>query len=752
MRQLDQALNYEQSKSQLSLSQGALSGSPDASQLASLCDEYTNRLQAGDNPTIEEYIEAHPQLEPEIRLAFAALGMMNVISDSEPKGTLEEIPERIGRFEIVREIGSGGMGIVYEVTHPFLSRRIALKVLKPHRSTHELRARFVREAEAASRLTHPNIVPLIDYGEEEGISFLTMVYIEGVSLDHLLHRHWSRKSTEPETHQTYATPFIARDFDAVARIGADVAGAVAHAHANGTIHRDIKPGNLILDESGKIWVTDFGLAKICDHDLGFKSVDDVPGTPKYMAPEQFQGVANERTDVYSLGITLYELATGDCISRDKCNPLNDAVIDSNRVMAANPMVPAELADIITRACAFSPRRRFQSASELQFALNQFVHGDRSADRRARLRRSSSQQKYLVRVVALLCLLMVVVFGVRSWDAEFAPVTQQPTNEAPARSQPPETIEHTELRVGVVEGSQAIPDVWLTASDPDGNPFSWQLADSPDAAAFLVQSMSGRLCLKKSPQYSAPMDTNGDNVLELTLQATEARRPHVQLYTADVLSGALAVREPSSAGYRKCHLPRRLLSVCSNGQSILHAHLSADGAVSLYQSSNEQSETALLQPNCGLSPLIRGLAQGPDSTFLSIVESPAGFNFQWLTLNDSNVFEKCGDAFPLDDTTNPVALSGFGNHEFQLLEVVGEVIKVSELAILGDVVIARRALHTGWHCDDHVLGMTAWNETTDAPQAGNAIRNIRVEIIPKDHTSGQSVDSIADVGESRIDVR
>ena len=170
---------------------------------------------------------------------------------------------------------------------------MAIKVLNTRgRDSGKFQDRFLREAEAASRLNHPNIVPFLDCGKDGDVAYLSMHYIDGQSLDHILEKVWQSVERDSCDGTAVADSMAACDFQGIAKLGADVASAMQQAHLQGTIHRDIKPANLILDKSGKIWVTDFGLAKLRDDESDLSRTGDLIGTPRYMAPEQIRGMAD----------------------------------------------------------------------------------------------------------------------------------------------------------------------------------------------------------------------------------------------------------------------------------------------------------------------------------------------------------------------------------------------------------------------------------------------------------------------------
>jgi len=205
----------------------------------------------------------------------------------------ETLSMQYGRYQIIKELGKGSMGVVYEAYDPLFDRRVALKVLRPDRvSSGAFAQRFLKEAKAVGRLYHSNIVVAHDKGEDHGTVYLSMEYIEGKPLNEVLQ---SQKLTLEEA----------------LRIGVQVADALDYAHGKGIVHRDIKPSNIIVQPDGNIKITDFGIARIEDPMATQQTqAGEILGTPAYMSPEQVLGQAVDgRSDLFSLGVILYELLT-----------------------------------------------------------------------------------------------------------------------------------------------------------------------------------------------------------------------------------------------------------------------------------------------------------------------------------------------------------------------------------------------------------------------------------------------------------
>ncbi len=266
-----------------------------------LADDYASRLRNGERPSFDEYIDRYPSLSSLIEELFPTLELIEMSKSS--RGSSPSLPpgvEQMGEYRIIREIGRGGMGVVYLAVQESLDRRVALKVLFRQSLLDQRKLeRFKREARAAGLLHHSNIVPVFGVGEHEGIPYFAMQYIDGVSLRVLL--DGLRKAVS-----LGKVELGGRHWRFVARIGVQAAQALHHAHLHGILHRDVKPSNLLLDRDQVVWVADFGLAKLTDHDE-LTETGDIVGTIRYLAPECLERGGDARSDVYSLGLTLYEL-------------------------------------------------------------------------------------------------------------------------------------------------------------------------------------------------------------------------------------------------------------------------------------------------------------------------------------------------------------------------------------------------------------------------------------------------------------
>jgi serine/threonine protein kinase len=293
--------------------------------------------------------------------------------------------DSLGDFRIVREVGRGGMGVIYEAVQVSLGRRVALKVLL-HAVALDPRQvqRFQVEAQAAASLSHPHIVPVFTTGSEGGVPFYAMQFIEGRDLARAIREFRGREDPDAtESHPsgpTRSTPRAGRRHlsdRAVALLGRQAAEALAYAHSHEVLHRDIKPSNLLVDATGHLWITDIGLARIRS-ELGLTHTGDRLGTPRYMSPEQALGrwtTIDARTDVYALGATLYELLTLRPAFDDK-----DLVKLLRRIAEDEPTPPrridpgiaADLETIILNAMAKDPADRYSTAVDLVEDLGRFL--------------------------------------------------------------------------------------------------------------------------------------------------------------------------------------------------------------------------------------------------------------------------------------------------------------------------------------------------------------------------------------------
>ncbi|MGE5027886.1 MAG: protein kinase domain-containing protein, partial [Betaproteobacteria bacterium] len=268
--------------------------------------------------------------------------------------------EKLGRYELLSELGQGAMGVVYKAIDPLIDRTVAIKTINLNLSKDELadfEERFNREAKSAGRLSHPNIVTIYDVGKADHVAFMAMEFLEGRELKDII------ASGE------------ALPLDRIVEITAQIADGLAFAHDNGVVHRDIKPANIMVLSNGSVKITDFGIAKMSSSSK--TQVGIVLGSPKYMSPEQVVGKpVDGRSDIFSLGTVLYELLTGrpafgggeNTLATIMYRILNEAPVLPGKI---NPAVPGSLDYIVTKALAKEPENRYQSAQEMASDLRNY---------------------------------------------------------------------------------------------------------------------------------------------------------------------------------------------------------------------------------------------------------------------------------------------------------------------------------------------------------------------------------------------
>ncbi len=486
-----------------------------------LVEEFTASCRRGSAGSVEEYAQRFPALADKIRRLFPSIAMMEQLVERESaerrytlshSGRPSQLPiERIGDYRLVREIGRGGMGVVYEAAQESLGRRVAVKVLAQQALLADKHIqRFHREARTAASLHHTNIVPVFGVGEHDGYHYYVMQLIHGAGLDEVLRAlramaatggqlwHsstqpqdadstqplsdqaqrvaqalqsgtfagsdstvadvWHKADTAPVRDATlHTTGNAANDsptkgealphalegepedgvattetsptfpgvgtsyWHSVARIALQVAGGLQYAHQHGKLHRDVKPANLLLDTQGVTWVADFGLAKAIEQD-DVSRTGDVVGTLRYMAPEQFAGEPDHRSDIYSLGLTLYELLTLQPAyeTTSLAHLLSDHArrrrVDPPRLL--NPKIPVDLETITLKAIESEPDQRYQSAGALAADLRRFLNDEpilaRSTTTWTRLRKWCRRNPAVASLSGLAAGLLILVAISTSW--------------------------------------------------------------------------------------------------------------------------------------------------------------------------------------------------------------------------------------------------------------------------------------------------------------------------------------------------
>ncbi len=365
--------------------------------------EYLAELEAGRHPDRQVYLQRHPDLAG---ILSDCLDGIDLAQSLRPPGAplpIDSSASPLGDFQILHEVGRGGMGVVYEAMQLSLGRRVALKVL-PFATALDTKhlQRFKTEAYAAAQLHHTNIVPVYAVGCERGMHFYAMQLIEGRSLAEVIAemRQENRMpEDDPENVNTIITNTVSQaasstihdaarssprstrtrdSFRTSARIAAEIADALEYAHDAGVVHRDIKPANLLMDARGAVWVTDFGLAQVAT-DVGLTQTGDLLGTLRYMSPEQAAGrrqPVDHRTDIYSLGATLYEMLTLQPIfpGHDRSALLHQIFHEDPRPLRQlDRAIPVELETIVLKSLSKLPTERYATAGDMAADLRRFLN-------------------------------------------------------------------------------------------------------------------------------------------------------------------------------------------------------------------------------------------------------------------------------------------------------------------------------------------------------------------------------------------
>jgi serine/threonine protein kinase len=405
------------------------------SQLFHILEGYMAELEKGVQPQVEALVAKYPDHAEALRVYCEKLTMLRraafslrggVLPGEAPANAAGDSPGQLDDYTILREVGRGGMGVVYEALQTSLGRRVALKVL-PVAAALDPRQlqRFKNEAQAAAQLSHPNIVSVFGVGCDRGVHYYAMQFIDGQTLAALIEalRHctgtkrpeptvslwtvWASRyargqaGTSKDTNGIGPADVALADsttqnghgqednlsatlsctspvhFRRVAQLGVQAAEALEHAHEMGVVHRDVKPANLLVDEQNNLWITDFGLAQL-GASAGLTMTGDLLGTLRYMSPEQAlakRGLVDQRTDIYALGATLYELAALQPLftGRDREELLRQIAFEEPRPpRRLNPAIPADLETILLKATTKDPAGRYATAQELADDLHRFL--------------------------------------------------------------------------------------------------------------------------------------------------------------------------------------------------------------------------------------------------------------------------------------------------------------------------------------------------------------------------------------------
>jgi serine/threonine protein kinase len=494
--------------------------------------EYLAALESGHKPDRDRFIAERPEIAAALTECLAGLDLVHTATPKLREPALAqanvEPPTALGDFRIVRELGRGGMGVVYEAVQLSLGRRVALKVL-PFASALDARQlqRFKTEAQAAAHLHHQNIVPVYAVGVERGVHFYAMQLIDGQNLaavvDGLRRQHHPASATrhEPASAPTGDLTVIAPEetranlsiqfstlrterpggfFRTIAKLVAQAAEALEYAHENGIVHRDIKPANLLIDARGNLWITDFGLAQV-QADASLTQTGDLLGTLRYMSPEQAggpRGLIDHRTDVYSLGATLYELLTLRPIfdGADRRTLLHQIMHEEPKPpRAIDRSIPLDLETIVLKAIGKLPSDRYATARDLADDLNRFLRDEPIRARRATV--VQRMRKWLRRhpsvpaaaVVLLLAITAVSIGSAllvnRAYDAERQRAREAQDRLRLARRSVDDILQTTEQELGDNPMNQGLRKKMLEWALGYYQEFLQQESDDPEFKADLA---------------------------------------------------------------------------------------------------------------------------------------------------------------------------------------------------------------------------------------------------------------------------
>ncbi len=364
-------------------------GSEPPSGVEALLARCLDRARRIGPKAVDEICRENPEHAEQIRAHIESLRRIGLLTDE----LAETRPSFLGRYRTIEKLGMGGMGVVYLAEDDELGRRVALKCIDARFADSEkARERFQREIRVVAKLRHPHIVTIYDVGEQDGVPFFTMEYVQGATLAEMIRSLRERGAPVAELTPTrLAAPLLrggegeaiaperwGRTYvEAVCRLVLDVAAALSHVHAHGIVHRDVKPSNVLVDRAGRGLLFDLGLAHL-DDDTAITRTGDLAGTPHYASPEQISGrpkAIDARTDVYSLGVTLYEMLT---LTR----PFNGATPAQvlRQIQLQEPMLPRDLAPIVPRdleticltAMEKEPARRYASVDEMADDVRRFL--------------------------------------------------------------------------------------------------------------------------------------------------------------------------------------------------------------------------------------------------------------------------------------------------------------------------------------------------------------------------------------------
>jgi eukaryotic-like serine/threonine-protein kinase len=523
-----------------------------------LSQEYLAELEAGRTPDRNAYLERYPALRDVLEDCLAGVEIAHRMSSSKQNArelSAEFASEPLGDFRILREIGRGGMGTVYEAVQLSLGRRVALKVLPFAAAMDERqRQRFQLEAHAAAQLHHNHIVPVYAVGCDRGIHYYAMQLINGDTVatmigqlrretsgeslrgDDTLPKHGSATLADAVSVPSRATRGGSRNrLLTAASLMAQIADALDYAHSSGIIHRDIKPANILIDASGNGWVTDFGLAQISANSA-MTQTGDLVGTLRYMSPEQAAGkrwLVDHRTDIYSLGATLYELISlRPIFAGDDRQSLLHSILQTDPVLlrTLDRNIPIELETIVHKSLAKSPSDRYATAGEFAADLRRFIEQRPIKARRPTL--VDHARKWGRRHPAVVSMTLIgLLLGVIGLSIGMAAITREQLKTA-------EALQREKLRTREAEDRMRLAQ---RAADDMISIAEFELSDNPFEDGLRKKLLESALA-----QYQAFIAEQADNPAaqaELSETRDRVQKILADLALLDSLRESHLLREP-----------------------------------------------------------------------------------------------------------------------------------------------------------------------------------------------------------------
>lgn len=326
--------------------------------------EFVDAIRSGKSPTVESFSKKYSAHASSINVHFPGIILAEKMRGQNQFSNLQLSPGyMLGNYLIEQEIGRGGMGVVYNAIRTDLESEFAIKVVSAEGASPKSILRFQREAQIVARMHHPSIVPLVDFGHQDGYLYLVMRKVVGITFSNLF--LGSRSAADMSR--------VNNDWRLLAILFQEIAKALSSIHESGFLHRDVKPCNLMLDETSRVWVTDFGLAQLANSTLTHDEPEQPVGTLGYIAPELAWGQCDVRSDIYSLGVTMFEVLAGvrskDIQMRDRLSGINFRLPDLREL---NSNIPSKLARIVKKATHPRPENRYPSADSLAKNLVDFA--------------------------------------------------------------------------------------------------------------------------------------------------------------------------------------------------------------------------------------------------------------------------------------------------------------------------------------------------------------------------------------------